>query len=120
MASLQTLANTAGHDLGVYQATEGEHDDKRHRMGLGVDINEIDHTDIGSKGHMNPGAAGLVGDVDRAARSMDDVRTVLGPLGHVKSDAFGQPKTDRKFSGGLKDDHQSHFHITFYSSEERP
>jgi hypothetical protein len=122
MAALKELANLAGHDLGIYQATEGLHQDPRHAgelAGLAVDINEIDHVDIGSTGRMNPVAASLVKDVDRAARSMDAVRTVLGPLGHVRSDTYGGPKIERVFKGRLKDEHQSHFHISFYAKEER-
>jgi len=114
-SALFVLANVSGHDLGIYQATEGPHNDPRHALGLGVDINEIDRVDVGSTGHMNAAAATLVGDVDKAAKGMNQVRTVLGPLGHVRSDVEGGAKFERQFEGKLKADHQSHLHVTFYA-----
>jgi len=132
-ADLMRIGLRSGHAVGVYQTTEGAHNDPRHNgtsanhpewnsaslSGLGVDVNQIDGVDIGSYANANPEAAGLVESVKNAAESVSGVRTVLGPSGHTKSNQYGGARTGRSFSGSLKDQHQSHFHITFYRATER-
>lgn len=120
LLALYILANLAGHDLGVYQATEGTHQDPRHAAGLAADINEIDHIDIGTGARLNPAASEAVEDVAKAAKRFPAVRQIIWPGGNAKSSAFGGKHLDRPFERGsyLWRTHQNHIHVTFYGCTE--
>jgi hypothetical protein len=120
MLTLLQVANTAGHDLGVGFATEGQHQDPCHAQGCAVDIDEIDNVRVGTYGKRNDAAKSLVSDVERAARDNPDVHRVIDPNGNWASSTRGGEKRETPLVDKpekkqfLWSEHQSHLHISVY------
>jgi hypothetical protein len=118
LEGLRFLANFVGHDLGVGYVTEGQHEDPRHGAGYAFDVDEIDHVDIGSLGHVSKEGAPLADEVLQGARWLGGIRQLIGPNGNYKSNVYNGPHLKRALKGELWREHQSHLHLSFYCNAE--
>jgi len=135
MRSLLELAERSGHDLGVFQAQEGRHDDIRHNgrsynhpernnlafAGLAVDINEIDHCDIGTGSIVNPAVLEMVRDVLAASQQTTGLREVIGPTARLRrlSPTVALTAIPYSEASSLWNQHQNHLHVAAFSKEGR-
>ncbi len=134
--SLIALGIKTGHRFGVSYATEGDHEDMRHNgtnyktgksnaalSGNAVDINEIDGRDIGSFGVATETSMMLLANrVAMSAIAESDTKSVIWPTGQVSAGAFGEAKSAvNRFAvhGATWKSHQSHLHISFWTSDEK-
>ena len=134
--SLIAFGIKTGHRFGISATTEGDHQDMRHNgtnaksgksnaalSGHAVDINEIDGRDIGTFGVATETSMMLLANrIATSAIAESDVKSVIWPTGQVSAGAFGEAKSAVNSFASHKatwKSHQSHFHITFWTSDEK-
>jgi RHS repeat-associated protein len=123
--TLQDIADSSGHDLGMNAVQNGSHVDPRHNgvsqghpswddprlAGLAVDIGEIDHRTVRAS------PAKSVMDVVRTATGFSNVRDIFGPTGLSKASQPGGPRRT-VIDPALQKQHTGHFHISFFDGGE--